>query len=299
MNSLSDVVLIISVAALGIVGPLVSAALLVWRRRRTRALRRSPLTADLLRPPGHSLRQELDTLRDAVDEHLLLLAIGPLAAYCVYLTQRVILSKPSATAGLMSVVAAIGFIVWGSWKLLQLSKRTDRIKAGLDAEMAVGQELDQLMRDGARVFHDVPAEGFNIDHVVVCAAGVYAVETKGRAKPIRGQGSKDATVVFDGSTLRFPTWTESAPLAQAQRQARWLGQWITSAVGASVGARAVLAIPGWYVDRQASGPVLIFNGKGPQFLLRSNRSTLTDEMVQRIAHQIEQRCRTVKPFYLK
>ena len=37
----------------------------------------------------------------------------------------------------------------------------------VDAEVAIGQELDQLMRDGAAVFHDMPAERFNIDHVVI------------------------------------------------------------------------------------------------------------------------------------
>jgi hypothetical protein len=175
----------------------------------------------------------------------------------------------------------------------------DRMRVGLDAEIAVGQELDQLMRDGAIVFHDVPAEHFNIDHVVICPAGVYAVETKGRAKPIRGRGKEDATVEFDGSALRFPTWIETGPLAQAQKQAKWFEQWVCSAIGAPAAVTAVLAIPGWYIERKARGSILIYNGKSPSFLLRRTGAPLSAEMMQRIAHQIDQRCRTVKPTYSK
>ena len=53
------------------------------------------------------------------------------------------------------------------------------------------------MRRGAYVFHDVPADNFNIDHVVVSGQGIFAVETKGFTKPKRGGGNADATVVFD------------------------------------------------------------------------------------------------------
>jgi hypothetical protein len=45
-------------------------------------------------------------------------------------------------------------------------REDDNLRAGYDAELAVGQELDKLMREGAWVFHDVPGENFNIDHVV-------------------------------------------------------------------------------------------------------------------------------------
>jgi hypothetical protein len=175
----------------------------------------------------------------------------------------------------------------------------DRMRVGLDAEMAVGQELDQLMREGAVVYHDVPGEAFNIDHVVIATSGVFAVETKGRAKPIRGKGSRDATVEFDGHALRVPTWSETKPLAQAQRQAKWLAQWLSSATGAPTPVTSVLAIPGWFIERKARSEVLIYNGKGPGFLLQRHGAELSEEMIKRISHQIDQRCRTVKPSYTR
>ena len=49
---------------------------------------------------------------------------------------------------------------------------------GLDGELATAEELNQLMLDGCRVFHDVPIRYGNVDHVVVHRSGVYAVNTK-------------------------------------------------------------------------------------------------------------------------
>ena len=66
--------------------------------------------------------------------------------------------------------------------------------------MAAGQEPNSLTEAGYRVYHDLPAEGFNIDHVAVGRNGVFAMETKGRSKPAKG----NVTVVYDGRTLRFP-----------------------------------------------------------------------------------------------
>lgn len=79
----------------------------------------------------------------------------------------------------------------------------------------------------------LPAEQFNIDHVVVAAEGVFAVETKGFTKPNQGRGR-----------------------------------------------------------------VRVFSGKELAGLLKSRGTqALTTQDVQRIAHQVEQRCRTVTPLY--
>lgn len=165
--------------------------------------------------------------------------------------------------------------------------------------MAAGQELDQLMQQGATVFHDLAADKFNIDHVVVSRQGVFAVETKGYRKPIRDGGLEDAKVSYDGKVLVFPDWADLRPLAQAERQARWLSDWLSQATGERVDALPVLALPGWYVDRKGRGPVLVLNGVELRDHLLKARAArpLTEEQVKRIAHQVEQRCRDVKPIY--
>lgn len=175
-------------------------------------------------------------------------------------------------------------------------RRRNAVSLGLECEMAVGQELNQLMLLGCRVYHDFPAEGFNIDHVVIGPAGVFAVETKGRAKPDKGRGTEDVRVVYDGKSLQFPGWTETKPIAQAKRQAQWLSNWLKSAVGEPIPVLPALALPGWFVIRK-DRDMVVFNPKKPDFLAipRGERS-LSDTMIQRVTHQVDQRCRTVEPF---
>ena len=154
------------------------------------------------------------------------------------------------------------------------------------------------MRQGAATFHDLPAEQFNIDHVVVAAEGVFAIETNGFTKPNQGRGKANATVVYDGETLRFPSMTTKEPLDQAERQAAWLSKWLSSAVGSPVTVLPVVALPGWFVKRTGRGRVRVFSGKELAGLLKSRGTqALPAQDVQRIAHQVEQRCRTVTPLY--
>lgn len=79
--------LIVLVAGLALSGLFIAAGLLAWRKSRARGRKRPPLTADLLRPLGYSLRAQIDALRDSVDEALLMLVSAPLALYSVHLTQ--------------------------------------------------------------------------------------------------------------------------------------------------------------------------------------------------------------------
>lgn len=174
-------------------------------------------------------------------------------------------------------------------------KRRRALFLGLDGEIAIGQELNELMQQGYAVYHDFPAERFNIDHIVIAPGGVYAVETKTRPKPLTGDGKASAEVLYDGASLRFPTWENRSFLDQATRQAEWLSRWLTSAVGESVRVEPVLALPGWYIKRVARGRVQVISGRDADHLVRPNQSVLSRELIQRIVHQVDQRCRTVEP----
>ena len=45
-------------------------------------------------------------------------------------------------------------------------------------ERLVGETLNQLSGDTTYVFHDIPGERFNVDHIIVSTRGVYVIETK-------------------------------------------------------------------------------------------------------------------------
>jgi len=297
-NLEQQTVIVIGVVAASLIGPALGVGSLVLRRRRARARRKTPLVDDLLRAPGHTLREQLDDVTIDLQWDVFALAAIPLLTLAVFLAQghlrsdlRAVMHLAPLTA--IVVLAFIGLMVRKMWRA---GERLDKLRAGLDAELAAGQELDQLMREGAVVFHDVPANDFNIDHVVVSREGVFAIETKGFTKPNGGRGKTNATVEFDGSILRFPTWVAKAPLEQAQRQAHWLATWLTRAISAQIRVLPVLALPGWYVKRTGRGEVRVFSGGELKGLLKARGAqALSAQDVQRVAHQLEQRCRTVEP----
>lgn len=295
----AQLALVLGVLAAFFVGPVLAIGFLLLRKRRSRAQRRSPIGNDLLRGPGHTVREQLEEAQADLIWDVFPLSVMPILILALYFGQGA-LGTPAAMAhpAWIYLFAALAFVAYFVRKMVKTGARLDRLRAGYDAELAVGQELDQLMRQGAVVFHDFPAENFNIDHVLVSRHGVFAVETKGYTKPMRIGGPAGAKVVFDGQTLRFPSWTATAPLEQADRQAQWLQKWVSSAVGSAVKVLPVLALPGWFVERTGRGPVWVFSGKELPGLLRSRRTdALSEQDVQRVAHQLEQRCRTVVPTY--
>jgi|SRR6056297_3453533 len=288
---------IITALAVIIIPFLVSCFTAVALFKHKKRQKRTPLTSKLLRTPGETLRREIEAQVEKFDDSwlrwialfvaplLVLLALAQLQSGKLHYWQIGLI-------GLLIVLCCVWFIK----SIYRYLNKTNQLRLGLDAELAVGQELNHLMRLECHVYHDFPAEDFNIDHVVVGPAGVFAVETKGRSKPDKGRGALDAKVIYDGETLRFPDWHEPQPLLQAKRQAVWLSKWLSSATGEQINARPVLALPGWFVERTKAGDVMVINGKSPHVLAKpGNHGKLSDASIQRISHQLEQRCRDVEP----
>ncbi|WP_321391365.1 nuclease-related domain-containing protein [uncultured Desulfuromusa sp.] len=267
---------------------------LVWLQKHKQKVEKSPITGHLLRSPGASLQSRIDDLSVDITAYIAVVSAFPLLTYSLYLPLNHV-QKTTTTSVVILVGCVIVMLSWIGFKVYRLMTERNNCRLGLDAEMAVGQELNQLMVEGCRVYHDFPAENFNIDHIVVGPMGVFAVETKGRTKALKRKGKVDATVTYDGKLLQFPNSYETEPLLQAQRQADWLRVWLTSAVGDSVYTQPVLVLPGWYVVRKADRPIKVISGKEAYSLAKPSGINLSAEMIQRIAHQVEQRCRDVEP----
>ncbi|MGA9370140.1 MAG: nuclease-related domain-containing protein, partial [Steroidobacteraceae bacterium] len=81
---------------------------------------------------------------------------------------------------------AVAASLYAAQKFAQLRARFRHLVLGQDGERVVTEELEKLRANGADVIHDVPAPGFNIDHVVLTRRGFYAIETKTWSKPRTG-----------------------------------------------------------------------------------------------------------------
>jgi len=162
---------------------------------------------------------------------------------------------------------------------------------GRDGERLVGEMLEQLRAKGYRVFHDVPGDGFNIDHVIVGAAGVFTIETKTRSKPTRGCSS----IVYDGETVRIENGAPTnVPLNQARAQARWLSDLINDGRSSKLIVRPVVVFPEWYVEQMGNrkkGDIWVINEKVLESCLDHEPQILTAEQTDSVANILAQRCR--------
>jgi hypothetical protein len=271
----------------------------LWRRRERMQGRRNPLTRDLLRSPGQSLRNEIDDLRWEVAMYMSFGMLPIPLGFGLFLASWAAKGRPpGALPVAMLIVAGLGALGWLAWKLWTVLQKLRQLRLGYDAELAVGQELNELLRHGHRVFHDFPVaeRDFNIDHVVAGPAGVFAIETKGRSKPKSvAEGNTTWEVNYDGTTLQFPGWRERGPIRQAEAVGDWLQAWLSSAVGERVKVQPVVILPGWYVKRTGPGGVVVLASGQIASYFASSRPTLDAKLIQQIAHQLEQRCRDVTP----
>lgn len=271
------------------------AHVLRWRNEQRKTQERSPISEKLLRPPGESLRLRIEDLRETFSERLSFAMTFPgaiLAAMLLTVTD----GSMSRSRALIAFAISAALLIYLLRRAFQTRMKLTRYQLGFHGERAVAEELNQLMRDGCRVFHDLPIDPYgNVDHVIVSSVGVFAVETKTRNKRPAPRGKRDCDAVFDGEAVHFPTWRESEMVNQAKMQGERLSSLLTSAVGESVSVQAVLTLPGWYVtSRVPPGKVRVLNPSGIRSITVDPRATkLTPVMIQRISHQLEEKCRTV------
>jgi hypothetical protein len=273
----------------------VIAILFAWRFFHRRDGRRSPLTFKVLNLPGEGLRKSIAKHDEAFHEATAIVILaGPLvlASWLMVRMDRVIEDWSAVqfgTGDFIIFAVLLAAVSWGAWQLIYHARRRRMYAQGLAAELAVAQCLMPLMADGALVYHDLPAEKFNIDHIVIGESAVFAIETKSRRKPAQG-GCDSARISYDGRKLQFPAHVETKPIEQAQRQAQWLERFLASGVGEPVKVIPVLALPGWYTQNTIPRPdVLLTNCHNPSFMLSEKFGpVLSPTMRKRIAHVLMQ-----------
>jgi hypothetical protein len=269
-------------------------AIVVWRRRQLdRDDRRDPITTDLRNLPGHSLQEQFEKLYESrIDKLVLVLSAGLMVALIIATRRIAAESRPWDWIDTTLSIAAIGLAMHFGRQIAREMPRQRQIKQAIRAEHATAQELAASLAGKNRIIHDVQAKEFNIDHVVITPAGVFAVETKSRLKPPAGNGGNAVKVKYNGKQLEFPGWTETKPLEQAGRQARWLANYLHEATGERLPVFAVLALPGWFIENTAritDDMVRVINPKKSQWLLLpEKRPVLLDAAaIQRAAFAIE------------
>jgi hypothetical protein len=247
---------------------------------------------EMPRPAGYSLQLRTADIMDKATEDLTVCLITGVVAWALSLSGQV----PVWVAFVLGLVFCSIYAFRAKSRVVTYSNH----RLGLLGEQVVGLILDRLSSDSIRVFHDLEViepgqKPWNIDHIVLTPAGVFAIETKTRRKPKdTGPGGQAGhKVIFDGQQLLFPApmHADRYGLEQAQGNADWLAAKLTELNGAPIPVSAVLVLPGWWVEAKGKGLVAVFNPKGlPGFLARGP-GIFSDRQFRAINAQLEERCR--------
>ncbi len=275
---------------------------ILWRGRQRKDRRPFPDQLKLLRGPGESQRRVLDA--ETEKEFLYLLAAFVLPLLVAYLL-LFITTRLSGTWQFVSLVASIlgllGSLYFGARLLVGHFVASGNRYLGYFGERVVAESLEPLKAQGCRVFHDVPAgdesHPFNLDHVVVAPAGVFAIETKTRRKGRARHGFAAHEIIYDGQVLAYPWGEDRHGLAQAQRQADWLEDFLQKLLGRPIDVQPILTFPGWMIMRRGAGAVAVLNPKEiPAAIIQraAPAPVLSTADIDLIARQLDARCRDVE-----
>ncbi|MBP6189144.1 MAG: NERD domain-containing protein [Azonexus sp.] len=277
---------------IGLAPMLALVAIILWKKRQLDSNdRRDPILTELRVLPAHSLRERLEKINETrMDKLVYVIIAGLLTA--LFISSRRIDMSTHAWDWLDSffVLVAMAIAVYFGRQITREMPLQRKCRQGVRAEQAVAQELAASLAGDNRIIHDIQCGDFNIDHVVVTPAGVFAVETKSRLKPPAGNGTPK--VKYDGKTLDFGAWKESKPIEQAERQARWLANYLRKETGEPLAVTAILALPGWWIDRTARitpTMVQVINPKNSRWLLLPEKKApvLDSPAIQRAANSVE------------
>ena len=237
---------------------------------------KSPLKDNHLRNPGESLDRQIDELINSkAMPYILIIVMGFIfAGFEWYRWYFEVKPNPIVYTILAITVTPYCFL-----KLFAIRKEVRHLIQGRDGEKAVGQYLESLRETSAKVFHDIPAKGFNIDHVVIAKSGIYVIETKTYSKPDTGQPK----VIFDGTSLKFSSgFSTNKPLIQVEASSNWLRTLIKETTGKSFAIKPVIVFPGWFAEPTSdakSSDIWVLNPKGlPTFIANSKEKMAAEDM---------------------
>jgi hypothetical protein len=252
---------------------------------------RSPLKSRPLRNPGQSCEERRAEIFEQKLEIPLLLVAGIVALTIAEFMRSYLNAPPQPFVYLAVTFAVVAFLLM---RLRRYVPEMRNLTLAAEGERAVGQFLDRLRAEGYEIFHDIPADGFNVDHVLVGPAGVFSIETKTWRKPRRG----DARISFDGQSLLIAgAQPERDPVAQARAQAAWLTRQVEAGTGHHHPVHPVVLFPGWYIESAtgAHKEVWVLEPKALPAFLQQEPNRITPEEVRLVAYHISRYIRTFRP----
>lgn len=276
---------------------LVAAA--AFEKHRRKQIEKPPQEEKLLRPPGYSMGLRLDALQDRLNDKVLgAVFCGSLAGASAAFLGKILPMESALIWRILPLGMLVGAAFQGVRLLIQALRsirEASNVRLGLRGEQAVAEALHELGPEGFRAFHDLPAgDDWNIDHVAMGAKGLFMIETKARRRRTATKHKPAHKVTYDGARLEFPSGIDTSAVPQAERNARWLANYIAKKTGETIRVEAIVVLPGWWVSEQKLFPIRVMNCSYLVKYLAGKPEILTKEQVRRIVTALDEKCRTVE-----
>jgi len=223
----------------------------------------SPIIDKPLRLPGQTLDERIEWwTNDGIIGYFLAVTVCFAMALVEWIGYLRDLPRQPILFSVCTIVAVAALIA----RISYVRKHVRQLRLGRDGERVVGQFLEAFCARGGRVFHDVPGGTFNVDHVLICPQGVYAIETKTWSKP----WPVAKIVARDGKLLKAGLTPDRDASDQALHGAEWLESLLKSKVEIACPVRPVVVIPGWSVAKGLEhGTVCVIEPKAfPDYLAK-------------------------------
>lgn len=247
--------------------------------------KQSPIKERPLRNPGQSLDDLIvDKLGDLAGWFF-----APMAFLAMVVGMLIIYFQNKIPNPWASVVIALIVLVVSGFQIHRIRKQIKDLRLARDGERSVAEELQPLYMQGAAILHDICADDFNIDHVVICRQGIFLVETKTYRKP---GGNPTVRVAGDKILVAGREYGRN-PVAQARAEARWLHDLLLKSTGKNFFVRPVIVFPGWFVESQAgSADFWVLNPKALPTFISNLPAILSDEDVHLVTYHISRYVRS-------
>jgi hypothetical protein len=243
-----------------------------------------------LRSPGESTRHRIDRTNGEIAAFAVAIGAIPLALYAALLSyvHFLFLNLGWMETGYFGILS-IGFILYGMNKIKRLKSRRRRLYIRYEGQMAVAQEVNRLVPEGHRVYHDFPTDRFHIDHIIVGPRGVFTVTATVVPKPAH---RLEEHAMLDGQRIVFGKKSDHRTLAYAAFQASWLAKWLLTATGEALAVQPILTIPGWRVKTLRKSTVLTVEPSAiGDAVSRFQGYRLSQKTIRLVSEQIEAKCR--------
>jgi hypothetical protein len=241
---------------------------------------RPPQSEALLRPPGHSLTEQLFGLIEQQDQKTSSAVLAALLASALLFPSLFLISQVVGAPELLSDNRVRWMTVGAVFGLFGAALCGYRAYAG-------GNELLALKKE-------MHARRGNIDHVVVGPGGVFIIETKTRSQQKPPPKKKRNRLWFDGAKTVFPSGycEDSAP--QVERHAEVMARWIRS-IAPDAHIESLLVYPGWEVHlTQRCEGVKAMSDNQLRHYFRDLPSVLKPHEATAIRAMLDKRCRDVQ-----